>query len=115
MTWRPGKNFRVGAMRHQITVQNFTSSRDGAGQAVATWADLLTSEPARFIQTGGGTSYRGRQLEESVVAVFEVRYRTGYDTTQRIQFDGQTYGIMRVEPVDGGRRYIALYCKGVAA
>ena len=115
MTARPGKRFKVGSMRDQITVQEYSSARDTNGQAIATWSDRLTSEPARFLQVGGGTSYRGRQLEESVVAVFEVRYRTGYDTTQRIVFDGETYGITRVEKVDSRNRYLALYCKGVAA
>jgi SPP1 family predicted phage head-tail adaptor len=115
MTWRPGKTFRVGAMRYSIDVQEHTDARDAAGQAVSTWANRLTSEPARFFDVGGGTAYRGQQLEETVIAVFEVRFRTGYDATQRIVFDGETYGITRVSRVDGGRRYLALFCKAVAA
>ena len=113
--WRPGKSFRVGAMRHRITVQNYTETQDGAGQKIPTWADLLTDEPARFYDVGGGTSYRGQQLQENVVAIFEVRYRTGYDTTQKVIFDSQEYGITRVSRVDGGNRYLALFCKGVVA
>ena len=115
MTWRPGKSFRVGAMRHRITVQSFASSRDAAGQNVATWSTRLQNEPARFMDVGGGTSYRGQQLQEDIIAVFEVRYRTGYDSTQRIIFDGETYGITRVSKVDGGTRYLAIFCKAVAA
>ena len=102
-------------MRQRITVQSHTDTRDAAGQAVSTWADRLTNEPARYLMTGGGTTYRGRQLEENVIAVFEVHYRSGYDTTQQVIYDGETYGITRIEPVDGGRRYLALHCKAVAA
>ena len=115
MTWRPGKSFRVGAMRHYITVQGFTEARDAAGQAVATATTVLANEPARFFDVGGGTSYRGQQLEENIRAVFEVRYRPDtYSVSQSVVFDGQTYGITRISRVDGGRRYLALFCTGVA-
>ena len=115
MTWRPGKTFRVGAMRERITVQNYSESRDDAGQAIPSLATLYSDEPARYFDVGGGTSYRGQQLEENIRAVFEVRYRDGYDVTQRIVYDGKTYGITRVSRVDGGRRYLALFCEARAA
>ena len=102
-------------MRHRITIQNFSSTRDGSGQAVSSWVDLHSGEPANFYDVGGGTSYRGQQLEEDVRAVFEVRFREGYSPKQRVVFEGSNYGITRVGRVNGGRRYLALYCRGVAA
>jgi len=115
VTWRPGKNFRVGAMRHRIHVQSLVATRDSTGQAVPTWNDRLKNEPAAYSFTGGGTAYRGSQLAENIVAVFVVRFRDGYDSTQRIVFGGQIFGITLVKPVDGGRRYLELMCKAVAA
>lgn len=82
---------------------------------MSTWVTRLANEPARYIATGGGTSYRGQQLEETIVAVFEVRYRAGYSPTERVLFNGETYGITRVMLVDGNFRYLALFCKAVAA
>ena len=115
MTWRPGRNFRVGAMRNRIDVQSMETARDATGQGVPTWSDRLKWEPAAYHFTGGGTNYRGSQLAESIVAVFVVRFRTGYDSTQRIVFGGQYYGITMVRPVDGGRRYLELLCSAVAS
>ena len=113
--WRPGKNFRVGAMRDQITIQSHTSTRDTSGQNVSTWADSLSNVPARHFDTGGGTSYRGQQLEESIVAVFVVRFNDTINTKQQVVWNGTNYGITRVNRVDGGRRYLELFCRGVAA
>lgn len=114
MSYRPGKNFRVGAMRHRITIESASTSPDDAGQPIRTWSTLRNSVPAQFHQTGGGQTYRGQQLQETIDAVFVTRYRTGYDTTQRIVHDGTTYGIMRISPVDGVNRYLEIFCKAIA-
>jgi len=112
MTWRPGKRFRVGAMRERITIQQKTDTRNDSGQAVSTWSDLYTNEPARFTQTGGGQTYRGQQLQEDIVAVFVVRWRSAIENTQlRVVFDSTTYGITRAQRVDGGRRYLELFAR----
>lgn len=113
--WRPGKSFRVGAMRERINVQSYTSTRDASGQPVASWTNTLTGEPARFLDLRGGASYRGEQLQETTAAVFEVRYRDTYKPDMRIVWDGETFNIHRVARVDGGRRYLALHATAVVA
>lgn len=103
-------------MRERVTVLTYTEARDAAGQNVETDVTLLSKEPARFIPVGGGTSYRGQQLQEDVIAVFEMRYRSILENTQlRIVHAGTTYGVTRASRVDGGTRYLAMFCRGVAA
>lgn len=115
MTFRPGKSFRVGAMRERVTIQQQTDTRDDSGQAVTTWTDLYTNEPARFTQTGGGQTYRGQQLQEDIIAVFVVRWRSDLENTKlRVVFDSANYGITRAQRVDGGRRYLELFARAVA-
>ena len=111
MTWRPGKNFRVGAMRERITIQSLSVAISDAGDKTETWSDLYVDEPAAFDSVSGGETLRGRQVEAGINAVFTVRYRSEYATTQRITHDGTTYGIVYVKPVDGGRRYSEIYCR----
>lgn len=112
MNYRP-KKFSSGMMRHRITLQSPTETLDEAGQTVRGWTSTLTGEPADYMPTIGGEVIRGKQVEAGVSAVFTVRYRAGfYDPTKQILFDGTTYGIVHVKPVEGGKRYIELHCKG---
>lgn len=112
MSYRP-KKFSSGMMRHRINVQTAVDTVDDAGQTLRGWESTLTAEPADYTPTIGGEVIRGKQVEAGVSAVFTVRYRAGfYDPTKQIVFDGTTYGIVHVKPVDGGRRYIELHCKG---
>lgn len=109
------RGIRVGALRHRITVQT-ASKTDGSltqGQRIVSWTNRLTDEPADYEFASGGQSSRGRQVEETVRAIFTVRYRSGYSTEEQVVFDGETYGIVHIEPVVGRDRYLRLHCKSV--
>ena len=110
MSYRPS-SFRLGSMRERITLQTPTDSTSTFGDVSQTWADTLTNEPAQFISTNGGESLRGRQVEAGINAVFTVHYRSQFTPQCRIQHNGTTYGIVYVRPVEGGRRYLEVYCK----
>lgn len=115
MTWRPGRGFRVGAMRERIDLETATVD-ESTGQPIRTWASTLVGEPAMWTPTSGGESVRGRQVEAGIVAIFTVHFRAStYTVEQRILHNSQYYGIVYVKPIDGGRRYIELHCKAVPA
>ena len=113
-TYRP-RNLRIGAMRHRITISQPVEEQDEYGQPIVTWENYLTNEPAEWLPTGGTESMRGRQLEANVKGIFRVRYRSGYSTTMKITHNGQDYGILYAEPVDGGRRFMELFVAGSGA
>lgn len=114
MTSRPMGGFKVGQMRHRITLQVATESVDTSGQTIRTWAADLFKEPAQWIPTSGGETIRGKQIEAGINAVFIVRYRNDkYTPLKRISFDDRTYGIVHVKDIDGLRRYTQLECKAV--
>lgn len=112
MSGRP-KDLRVGRLRQRCTIQQKTETQDASGQPVVSWSNYAVGEPCEYNPTGGTESMRGRQLEAGTRAVFRVRYRSGYDTTMSIQYDGERYGITHINPVDGLRRYIDLICSVV--
>jgi SPP1 family predicted phage head-tail adaptor len=95
-------------MRHRVTIQQPTEVQDEYGQPIVTWNNWIASEPAEFKPTGGTESMRGEQLEANVKGIFRVRYRSGYTTQMKVIYNGTSYGILYVNPVDGGRRYIDL-------
>ncbi len=107
MTFR-NRQLRLGAMRHRVTIQQPTEEQDETGQPIVTWSNWITGEPAEFKPTGGTESMRGEQLEANVKGIFRVRWRNGYTHQMRVVHSGVNYGILYVNPVEGGRRYIDL-------
>lgn len=112
MIGRP-RRFSVSRLRYRITVQSHVATIGESGQRTSTWSDRLTNEPADHEDVTGGQMMRGRQIEEGVTSVFTVHYRDGYSPKQRVIYDGETYGIVRVHRVDGRKRYLELHCEGV--
>jgi SPP1 family predicted phage head-tail adaptor len=113
MTFRPEKGFRVGEMRHRITVKVETTSQDDAGQPVVSMVTWICDEPAKCDPMTGAQGARGRQVEAGITAIFTVRYRDGYTPEMIVVHRGQQYGIVYVHSVAGADRYIELHCKGV--
>ena len=113
MTYRPGRGFRVGEMRHRITVKTETTAQDDAGQPVVSLVNWLSAEPAKFEPTAGGEGARGRQVEAGISAIFIVRYRDGYTPQMAIEMGGETWWIVYVKQVQGMDRYRELHCKSV--
>lgn len=102
------RRFDVGSMRYRCNFETPTQTQDTFGQPVVTWSNYVVSEPCQFLPVGGSEPMRGRQLEEKARAVFRVRYRTGYTQSMRILFNGEYYGILRIDMIDGLRRYMEI-------
>ncbi len=113
MTWRPGRGFRVGAMRERVNLQSATETVDDAGQTIRTWAATYTSEPAQRVPVRGGEGSRGRQVEAGIDEIFIIHRRDSVTPQMRLVHDSRNYGIVYVNPVEGGRRYLELSCKAV--
>lgn len=99
-------------MRERVTIQSLSVSIDSAGDKTETWSDLYQNEPASFESTRGTEILRGKQVEAGIDVVFTMHYRDNIDATCRAQHAGVSYGIVYVKPVDGGKRYLELYCRG---
>lgn len=113
MTWRPKRGFRVGAMRERVALQTATETVDDAGQVIRTWATTYTAEPAQRMPMRGGEGMRGRQVEAGIQEIFVIHFRENITPQMRLVHGSRTYGIVYVDPVDGGRRYLELHCKAV--
>lgn len=86
---------RSGPLRHRITLQNRTSSKDEFGQLVETWADLATV-------WGSVEPISGRELLSAQQTLGEVthrirtRYCAGITAATRILFNGRIFDIESV-------------------
>ncbi len=112
MTWRPNRGFRVGAMRHMLSIQTATEAVDTAGQTIRTWVTTFANEPAQRMPIRGGEGLHGRQVEAGIDEIFVIHFKA-VTPKMRVVFDSVNYGIVYVNPVECGRRYLELACKAV--
>lgn len=114
MSWqRPRRGFRLGQMRHRITIR-YALVVTTAGEPVTTWLVRYQDEPASFEPSVGTETIRGRQVEANTKAVFVIHNRGGVSIDDRVEFDSDTYGIVAIVPSGGGDRYLELHCRGLA-
>jgi SPP1 family predicted phage head-tail adaptor len=107
------KGMRLADMRHRVTLMRPVKTIDASRQQITTWQPELSSQPAKYVQTSGGEIVRGRQVEASTVAVFTVNYSAAYEPEKVIVFQGQQFGIVKVDAIDGVKRFQDLQCKAV--
>lgn len=114
MSGRP-RRFSVGHMRYRVTVQKRVDTVDASGQVLTTWTTItgLANEPADYAAVSGGQVFRGSQVNEGINAVFTVRYREQYKPQHRIIHNGQAFGVVFAQPIEGRDRYLDLHCKAV--
>lgn len=82
----------------QITIEAKTTTQDGAGQPVESWATFATvwAEVRPF---RGGERFLARQVVGEAVTTFGIRYLAGVTRLQRINYDGKYWDIHDVRPV----------------
>ena len=113
MTFRPKRGFRVGRMRHRITIEEATTD-ESSGQPARDWNPKYKPQPAQYTPTTGGETINGKIVEAGISAVFTIRKRADLSSRQRVVHGSQTYGVSYVHPVEGGERYVDLHCKAIA-
>lgn len=111
------------SMRERITIQSPTYVTDNYGQRkVSGYTTVLHGLPATWEHTGGTEVLRGRQIEASVIGLFEVR-KPNVDITPDMQIihmsqGDKVYEIHSVRPseskFDGGFRHLEIYVKALA-
>lgn len=98
---------RAGALRHTITIQTRTVTRDSYGGETETWADSATV-PASVESLSGREYWAARQTMASEIVRFRIRWRQGVTADCRIVWDGRTWDIESVQDPDGRRRELVI-------
>ena len=86
----------IGNLDRQITIERATTSQDGAGQHIETWATLRT-EYAEINPKRSAERHRDFQEVDRLTTVFRIRYFSGLLATDRISYDSQIYDIHGAE------------------
>jgi SPP1 family predicted phage head-tail adaptor len=86
---------RAGALRHTLTIEEATETRDAHGQAVQTWA-TFASVPGAFEPLTGREVFAAAQVQAEVTARARIRYLEGVTPKMRISFESKIYAITAV-------------------
>lgn len=101
----------AGRLRHRITLQSATQTRDSSGTPIDTWSDVVTL-PAEALAVGGGEQLRGRQVHAEATMVFIVRWRADISVAMRVVWGGMPWGIVFAGDPYGDQDQLRIECKG---
>lgn len=110
----------AGRLREIVTIERRAGAADGYGNTVATWAALITGEPAEIRPLRGGEDVQAQKL--SANGLFEITVRYSSRTSQILATDrlkngrtGQAMNIRYIEQPDMRRKFLKIVCEfGVA-
>jgi len=100
---------RAGRLRHRLTIQQQTETRDSYGAAIITWSDVATVWGA-IEPLSGQELFAQQQVQPETKVRIVLRYRA-IDPSYRIVHDGKYYNITEV--IDHGLRgqMLTLMCR----
>lgn len=92
---------RAGELNRSIVIQAATTTQNGFGEPVETWAKIHTADtlPAAIKPERGGERFTAQQVVGKAVITFKIRWRTDVTTINRIVYDGRDWDIHDVRPL----------------
>ncbi len=101
---------RAGTLRHSITIEKATETRDSFGAVSVSWATYATLR-ARKAVSGGREFVAAQQLRSEISALFVCRYQPGVSPKMRLNHGGVYYDILSANDPTGMGRELQLLCK----
>lgn len=103
---------RAGELRHRVTIQQKTFSRDSYGGETITWTDVATVWAA--VEPISGREYfTAQQTQAEVTTRIRIRHRAGITPVMRVLWGTRLYDIISVIEVKERNREIHLMCQEV--
>ena len=119
MPWNP-LLLAAGDLRHSITIQQPSTTRDVAGQPVSTWTNVLTTR-AKIEGTTSNT-YKELVADGAIASqatdVFTLRWpgsSIDLKPGMRVQFGDNIYLIQALDNILRRNRVVKLFCMAIAA
>lgn len=96
-------------LRSQVSIEQPSMTRDGAGQRLAGWAEVRKAW-ADIRHTGGLEAIRAGAVTGKINASIRIRYCEDIDGSMRVVYGAKVYQITAVLP-DAGRAHVDLVCE----
>lgn len=102
---RPG----AGELRHFITIERQTQSRDSSGGMLKAWTMFATARAKIVNKSGLERDVTGHGGATGIERTeFTIRYLAGIDTTMRVIYNGKYYAINYVNDYNEEHRFLIL-------
>lgn len=82
----------AGDMRHRVSIQQRVTLKDGAGETLEQWNEVM-QRYAALTRTPGTEVWASAQRNARVPTIFELRYEDTVVPGMRLIFSGKTYNI----------------------
>lgn len=90
-----GVNVRPGALRHYITIEQKTVTRDSYGAEVVTWSTFAQAW-AGIQPLNGRELIAAQAVQSEITGKIIMRYMTGVKAAMRVSYEGKYYDIKAV-------------------
>lgn len=101
----------IGKLRHRVTVQQMTETRDTTGEVLETWTDVATRSAYVEPKSGSEKDKRGVETVENTYKV-TLRYQAGLVTTaRRLIYKGRLLDIESVINVNEANATYEVTCR----
>lgn len=101
---------QIGRLRHRVTIQSVTRTRDSYGDPIETWATTHTVWANIEPQTGRERVAAAQIVAETDVMI-RIRYVAGILPTMQVVEGSDVYDILAVRNLYGRDRWLELFCR----
>jgi SPP1 family predicted phage head-tail adaptor len=87
---------RAGKLRHRVTLQSPTGSRDAVGERVTTWTNVAEDVPAEIEPISGREQFLAAQRQATTSHIVRLRYASMWaamDASWRVLFGSRVFTI----------------------
>lgn len=103
---------RAGELRHRVTIEALTRTKEAGGGSTEAWLPLVANVPARVTAASSRETYVAEHLSARVTHSVKMRYRDGLiPTKHRLLWGSKVLDIQSVIPVGGLRVELRLLCE----
>ena len=95
-------------LRHRVTIEQVTETRDADGGVVTAWSALHSKVPAEIVPLSGREFVAAQAAQAGVTARMTIRYVTGITPKMRVVHGSDIYNIEAVLPDPKLRRHLTL-------
>lgn len=104
---------QAGELRHRVTFQAKSATRDTHGGEIPGWADSFTVwGRVEFLR--GREFFDAKQIQSEANARITVRYRSDITTDLRVTWDGHTFLVVAPPIQDPVKRELTVMCQEVS-
>jgi len=101
---------KAGKLRHRVTIQSKTTTRNERGINRETWSALHSSVPAEIVTLSGRELEQARQLVGTATTAVRIRFYANVTKECRIVFGSRVLTIGHIDNVDQRDIELVLTC-----